>query len=291
MNAGLFLQFLKDSMLELARPSDEIFWRRWGTARITKRPNRREIVSNRKPTRRINHKDAEEPGIVPALLAIILTASQIVSAVDSVPKFDVERTCLPVATMGGLPGRDAPACRRNEQDARNQLKGDWSQYSGEDRSRCVGFVGVGGPPSYVELLTCLEMAKHAKSCGKNPRPRPLGAINPFSAEIVLKKGYTLNGPLWSRCYAVDNGPAVPFPISFRLNRPSLRRKGSGEYSRESAERTNHRCGRLFPFSSLCFCGLYQLRYHELALGAQAVADCKINCACKTTHTAHRCPAR
>jgi len=147
------------------------------------RPNRREIASNRKPTRRINHKDAEEPGIVPALLAIILTASQIVSAVDSVPKFDVERTCLPVATMGGLPGRDAPACRRNEQDAHNQLKGDWSQYSVEDRSRCVGFVGVGGPPSYVELLTCLEMAKHAKELREKPRPRPLAAINLFSAEI------------------------------------------------------------------------------------------------------------
>jgi hypothetical protein len=133
------------------------------------------MASNRKPARRINYKDAEEAAIVPALLAIILTTSQIVSAADSVPKFDVERTCRPVATMGGLPGRDAPACRRDEQDARNKLKNNWGQYSGEDRSRCTGFVGVGGPPSYVELLTCLEMAKHTKELGEKPKTETVGS--------------------------------------------------------------------------------------------------------------------
>jgi hypothetical protein len=139
------------------------------------RPNRREIASNRKPARRISYRDAKGPGIVPALLTIILTASQIVLAPDSVPKFDVERTCLPVATMGGLPGRDAAACRRNEEDAHNKLKNDWSQYSGENRSRCAGFVGVGGPPSYVELLTCLEMAKHAKELREKPTTETVGS--------------------------------------------------------------------------------------------------------------------
>lgn len=133
-----------------------------------------EIASNRKPARRISYKDAEGPGIVPALLAIILTTSQIALAADSVPKFDVERTCRPVATMGGLPGRNAPACRRDEQDARNKLKDDWSQYSGEDRSRCAGFVRVGGPPSYVELLTCLEMAKQAKELREKPKTETVG---------------------------------------------------------------------------------------------------------------------
>jgi hypothetical protein len=109
-----------------------------------------------------------------ALLAIILTASQAAFAADSVPKFDVERTCRPVATMGGLPGRDAPACRRNEQDARNKLKDDWSKYDGEDRSRCADFVGVGGPPSYVELLTCLEMAKHTKELQEKSKTETVG---------------------------------------------------------------------------------------------------------------------
>jgi len=29
------------------------------------------------------------------------------------------------------------------------------------RTRCVSLTGLGGSPSYVELLTCLEMAKAA----------------------------------------------------------------------------------------------------------------------------------
>jgi hypothetical protein len=98
---------------------------------------------------------------MPALLAIILTASQIVLAADSVPKFDVERTCRPAAAASSLPGRET-ACQKSEQDARNKLKNDWSRYSAQERSRCTGFVAIAGAPSYVELLTCLEMAKQAK---------------------------------------------------------------------------------------------------------------------------------
>jgi hypothetical protein len=41
---------------------------------------------------------------MPALLPIFLTASHIVLATDSVPKFDVERTCR-AAGVSGLPGR------------------------------------------------------------------------------------------------------------------------------------------------------------------------------------------
>jgi hypothetical protein len=99
---------------------------------------------------------------MPALLEIVLTASQIVLAADSVPKFDVERTCRPAVAAGALLGRDSTACQRNEEDARSNLKNDWSQYSAQDRSRCSGFVTTGGEPSYVELMTCLEMAKQAK---------------------------------------------------------------------------------------------------------------------------------
>jgi len=114
---------------------------------------------------------------MPALLAMILTASQIALALDSVPKFDVERTCEPVAAASGLPGRDAPACQRDEQDARSTLQQDWTQYSSIQRSRCTGLVATGGPPSYVELLTCLEMANTLTRWEKSPRPKLLAAIN------------------------------------------------------------------------------------------------------------------
>jgi hypothetical protein len=96
-----------------------------------------------------------------ALFPIILTATQIVLVADSVPKFDVERTCR-AAEVSGVPGRDSTSCQRDEQDARSKLEQDWSQYGAAQRSECDSLVTTGGAPSYVELLTCLEMAKQAK---------------------------------------------------------------------------------------------------------------------------------
>ena len=100
---------------------------------------------------------------MPALLPIILTASHILAA-DTVPKFSVERTCRPAAVASILPGRDASACQRDESDARTKLEQDWTQYSAAQRAQCAGFAALDRAPSYVELLTCLEMAKQAKSC-------------------------------------------------------------------------------------------------------------------------------
>lgn len=99
---------------------------------------------------------------MPALLPIFLTASHIVLAADSVPKFDVERTCLPATAAASLPGRDSASCQRDEEDARSKLHNDWSIYSAEQRSHCTRLVGIDRAPSYVELLTCLEMAKQVK---------------------------------------------------------------------------------------------------------------------------------
>jgi len=96
------------------------------------------------------------------LLPILLTASHVALAGDAVPKFDVARTCQPAARAAILPGRDSSACQRDENDARSKLGQDWKQYSATQRANCTSFVEMGGAPSYVELLTCLEMAKQAK---------------------------------------------------------------------------------------------------------------------------------
>jgi len=107
------------------------------------------------------------------LLPIILTASHILAA-DTVPKFSVERTCRPAAAVSSiLPGRDASACQRDESDARTKLEQDWTQYSDAQRAQCAGFAALDQAPSYVELLTCLEMAKQAKEL---PVESTMGAV-------------------------------------------------------------------------------------------------------------------
>jgi len=99
---------------------------------------------------------------MPALLPVILTASQITLAADAIPKFNVEQICRRAGEVSVSLGRSASDCKRNEEDARSKLQEDWAQYSPAQRTGCVRFSSLGSSPSYVELLTCLEMAKQAK---------------------------------------------------------------------------------------------------------------------------------
>lgn len=110
---------------------------------------------------------------MPALLPIILTVSHVVLAADTIPKFDVEPTCRPAATVG-LPGRTSVASQRDENDARTKLEQDWARYNAAQRTHCENFVGLDRAPSYVELLTCLEMAKQAAELPKESKAGTVG---------------------------------------------------------------------------------------------------------------------
>jgi len=50
----------------------------------------------------------------------------------------------------------------------------WSQYGAAQRSECDGLVTTGGASSYVELLTCLEMAKQAKELPEDSKMGNIG---------------------------------------------------------------------------------------------------------------------
>ena len=99
---------------------------------------------------------------IPALLSVILLSSQIVLAADQVPKLDTGRSCHSAGAAAGVAGRDTAACERDENNARAALEKEWSQFTLSDKAHCVRLGTLGGSPSYVELLTCLEMAKGAK---------------------------------------------------------------------------------------------------------------------------------
>ena len=110
---------------------------------------------------------------MPALLPIILTVSHVILAAD-MPKFDVERTCRPAAAVG-LPGRTAAACQRDENEARTKLEQEWTRYNAAQRSQCKNFAGLDRAPSYVELLTCLEIAKQAAELPEESKAGTVGA--------------------------------------------------------------------------------------------------------------------
>lgn len=108
---------------------------------------------------------------MPALLPILLTASYVVLAADGLPVFDIEPSCRAAGTAAAGIGRDAEACRRDERDARTKLDADWSKYPAADRANCVRLTTLDGSPSYVEVLTCLEMARDVKGLSPADRAR------------------------------------------------------------------------------------------------------------------------
>jgi hypothetical protein len=110
---------------------------------------------------------------MPALLPIVLTASHLVLAANSIPKFDLERTCRPAAEAE-MPGRDSAACQRDEREVRSKLEQDWAQYNAAQKSQCAGFAALDRAPSYVELLTCLEMAKQAQELPPDSKADTVG---------------------------------------------------------------------------------------------------------------------
>ena len=105
---------------------------------------------------------------MPALLPLLLLGSHmaiahVVSVADPVPQLDIGPSCRSAAATAMMGARDSSACERDENDARGKLEQEWNQFTPSEQERCVQLSKVGGSPSYVELLTCLEMATAAKS--------------------------------------------------------------------------------------------------------------------------------
>jgi hypothetical protein len=112
---------------------------------------------------------------MPGLLPVLLTSSQLMLAADRVPDFNVTPSCRASTTASAMANRDESSCKRDEEAARAKLVQDWSQYSAAQKAQCVSLSTLGGPASYVELITCLEMSKAASAL-----PRDLDTTGPGS---------------------------------------------------------------------------------------------------------------
>lgn len=96
-------------------------------------------------------------------LPMVVLASQLAMPVaDRAPALNVNPSCEAAAHSGITLKRDKQSCLNEEFSARDELNRQWTQYPAGDRGRCTQSTATGGVPSYVELLTCLEMAKLAR---------------------------------------------------------------------------------------------------------------------------------
>lgn len=107
---------------------------------------------------------------------LILVASDPVRT-DTVPTFDMHPTCdgSSVAISGG-----PDVCMRSEQSAHDELATKWAQFPAADRVRCVQLTNMTHMPSYVQVLTCLEMARDARQL-RVPAERSTVGASPSTA--------------------------------------------------------------------------------------------------------------
>ena len=90
------------------------------------------------------------------------------------PKLDIKATCrraqpLSVGEKGAYQG-----CMDGEVRAQKQLSHKWSSFKAAARAICTQETRIGGAPSFVELITCLELDQQA-AAARIENSKPLGA--------------------------------------------------------------------------------------------------------------------
>jgi hypothetical protein len=88
------------------------------------------------------------------------------------PTLRVGPSCEAAGSGSVVAGRNKDSCLADETTAQNTLKQNWPKYLAVDKSDCVTLENNGGPASYVELLSCLEVMRDARTIQKED---PLGS--------------------------------------------------------------------------------------------------------------------
>ena len=118
-------------------------------------------------------------------IAILATLSP-VAVSDTVPKFDIVRECR--FEGGSTVGFDR--CSEGEGAALRELQQAWAQFADADKRNCIAATTIGGFASYVDLLTCLEMARDANHAGNNPRgPQRTDPMRPRGPGVTVGVGH------------------------------------------------------------------------------------------------------
>jgi hypothetical protein len=93
---------------------------------------------------------------------VILATLSPIAVSDTVPKFDIVREC----SFEEETTVNFSQCSTDEAAALAQLKTLWTQFVVADKSTCIPEATIGGFASYVELLTCLQMARDVRARGR-----------------------------------------------------------------------------------------------------------------------------
>ena len=99
---------------------------------------------------------------MPAALPLaLMSALLILVAADGPPRLDIAATCNSPGRASVSQESGSDGCVRSERSAGDELRKRWGEFSGSAKSQCSQQSRAGGFPSYVEMLTCLELASGA----------------------------------------------------------------------------------------------------------------------------------
>jgi hypothetical protein len=111
--------------------------------------------------------------------ALLLFGASPSFAALSPPKLDVEATCRRANLSAGGQQSSYDNCLRAELAAQKELAKKWSTFKPGPQATCMEGTKIGGAPSYVQLITCLELDKQAVEAAienrkglKMPSPQP-----------------------------------------------------------------------------------------------------------------------
>ena len=106
-------------------------------------------------------------GVLALVFASVFAPSVAVAQAGGVPSLEFAQGCRNTASGDAtILGR----CMRDEQRAQQKLTAEWETFPHADRTQCTALAKLGNViQSYVELITCLEMAKDASALPKSAK--------------------------------------------------------------------------------------------------------------------------
>jgi hypothetical protein len=106
--------------------------------------------------------------MIPAPPALVVGAQLVLAVAEQLPTLDVAPGCRAAALALPAVTQNADVCIRSENNARDQLARQWSQFPAADRDSCTSLTKMGSNGTYTDLLTCLEIKRDARLLPKEP---------------------------------------------------------------------------------------------------------------------------
>lgn len=122
---------------------------------------------------------------ITALSSCLMILLPSVALADRVPSFNVQASCKAAEIYDVQEDRNKTfqGCLQDENRAKDLLNKNWSQYKMKDRQDCVA-QGEKVAPSYVEVLTCLEMSDDTGALLSKDVNQPTGTPADISPTVA-----------------------------------------------------------------------------------------------------------